>query len=66
MKQRMGAHGLSSLMAKHVFQAFSPAELRELGVQRIVQTPGVAVLTYPVSCNATTPYGVPRGMHSSA
>lgn len=39
---------LASLAAKHVMPALSPAELRELGVLRVVQPPGYAVVTLPV------------------
>lgn len=39
---------LASLGAKHVMPALSPQELRELGVLRVVQPPGYAIVTLPV------------------
>lgn len=39
---------LASLAAKHFAPALSPARLRALGVLRVVQTPGYAVVTLPV------------------
>ena len=39
---------LASLAAKHVMPALSPQELRALGVLRVVQPPGYAVVTLPV------------------
>ena len=39
---------LASLAAKHVMPALSPQDLRELGVLRVVQPPGYAVVTLPV------------------
>lgn len=49
LRQLHGDQALASLTAKHMYRPLPMSLLKELGVKRLLQMPGYAVLTYPVN-----------------